>query len=220
MENLRIQKSGNQEPWTLEELRAGLENFYIKNGRYPTAPEVDAHPYLPSARTIERSFGGLVVLRKKLCLDTQTDMREGVHSSNRASMIGKRAHRIEQEVYKYLEEYFGKQFVHREYFFLDDKRTRADFFVYDKAEGFCVDVFYPSDKRNLIGCLNSKIAKYQGLQMNQYPVIFLQMNQELEQALLDTLIKNKKKKLLAGHSLLTLGSFKEFCKKREPLKVI
>ncbi len=216
MSYLRAQKMGNQEPWKLEELRDGLENFNTKYGRYPTAPEIDSYPYLPSARTIERKFGGVVGLRKTLGLDTQNDLREGEHSSKRASTISVRAHKVEQEVYTYLEKLFGRQFVHREYFFLDDKRTRADFFVYDNSSGFCVDVFYPSDRRNLTGCLNSKIAKYQGLQMNQYPVIFLQMNKDLDQNILDTVIRNKTKKLLAGHSLLSWDSFKAFCSKREP----
>lgn len=217
--NLRAQKTGNQKPWKIEELQAGLENFFEKYGRYPTAPEVDTHPYLPSARSIERRFGGLVELRKTLGLDTQTDLRAGSHSSKRAHMINTRAHRNEQGVYEFLIEHFSKHFVHREYFFLDDKRTRADFFVYDTSGGFCVDVFYPSDKRNLVGCLNSKLTKYQGPQMNQYPVIFLQMNKEINQTVLDALIENKKKKLLAGHRLFSWGSFKEFCSNRVPLKV-
>jgi hypothetical protein len=135
-----MQKAGGQRPWKLEELRAGLENFYIKNRRYPTATEVDTHPYLPSARSIERSFGGLVELRKVLGLDTQSDLREGAHSSARAYEINARAHRVEQEVYTFLEKRFGKQFVHREYFFLDDKRTRADFFGTIRQVAF-VDVF-------------------------------------------------------------------------------
>ena len=219
MGNLRIQKLGGQRRWNIEEIRAGLENFYLENSRYPTAPEVDAYQYLPSARSIERSFGGLIMLRKTLNLDTQSDLREGAHSSERAYKINERSHRVEQEVYEFLMERFGKQFVHREYFFLDDKRTRADFFVYDKASGFCVDVFYPSDRRNLTGCINSKLAKYQGSQMNQYPVIFLQMNKELDQELLDALIRNKKKKLLAGHYLYSWDSFTKFCGKRHPLGI-
>ncbi|PIY58336.1 MAG: hypothetical protein COY98_02870 [Candidatus Yonathbacteria bacterium CG_4_10_14_0_8_um_filter_43_17] len=217
MEYLRIQKPGGQKPWKVEELKAGLENFYIKNGRYPTAPEVDLHPYLPSARSVERCFGGLVELRKTLGLDTQSDLREGAHSSARAHRINNRAHKVEQEVYEFLKNRFGKQFVHREYFFLDDKRTRADFFVYDKTSGFCVDVFYPSDRRNLIGCINSKLAKYQWSQMNQYPVIFLQMNNDLDQELLDALIRNKKNKLQTGHYLYSWDSFTKFCEKRRPL---
>ena len=218
--NLRAQKAGNQKPWKIEELRAGLENFYEKHGRYPTAPEVDAHPYLPSARSIERRFGGLIELRKTLGINSQADFRAGAHSSARAHKINTRAHQNEQEVYEFLIERFGKHFVHREYFFLDDKRTRADFFVYDNMGEFCVDVFYPSDRRNLIGCLNSKLLKYQGPQMNQYPVIFLQMNNELEQSVLDSFVEHKEKKLLAGHLLLSWNSFKEFCNKRAPLHTV
>ncbi len=235
MNYLRAQKTGNQEPWTLEQLKAGLENFNTKHGRYPTAPEIDAHPYLPSARTIERKFGGVIGLRKTLGLDTQSDMREGAHSSKRASTINAQARKVKKEVLTYLSKVFGGQSVHREYFFLDDKRTRADFFVDDSKGGFCVDVFYPSDRRNLTGCLNSKLEKYQGLQMNpvrdcegsqhgpisngmnQYPVIFLQMNKELDQSILDAVIKNKKKKLLAGHRLMSWDSFTEFCNNREQL---
>ncbi len=219
MDYLRAQKTGSQAPWKLEELKAGLENFNTKHGHYPTAPEIDKYPYLPSARTIERKFGGVIGLRKTLGLNTQSDLREGAHSSKRASTINARAHRVEKEVYTYLEKLFGRQFVHREYFFLDDKRTRADFFVYDNSSGFCVDVFYPSDRRNLVGCLNSKLAKYQGPQMNQYPVIFLQMNKEIGQSVLDAVVKNKKKKLLTGHSLLSWDFFTEFCNKREPLMI-
>ena len=158
-------------------------------------------------------------LRKTLGLNTQADLREGAHSSKRAYKINERAHHVEQEVYEFLKERFGKQFVHREYFFLDDKRTRADFFLYDKTSGFCVDVFYPSDRRNLTGCLNSKLEKYRCPRMKQYPVIFLQMNKDLDQDLLDALISHKKNKLLEGHYLYSWESFKEFCAKRNPLKI-
>lgn len=219
MENLRLQKSGSRSPWKLEEIRAGFQDFFEKNGHYPTTPEIDTYPYLPSARSIERSFGGAVQLRKTLGIDSQADFRTGAHSSARAHMINTRAHLVEEEVYVFLKEYFGKQFVHREYFFLDDKRTRADFFVYDSESGFCVDVFYPSDRRNLIGCLNSKLAKYVGHQMNQYPVLFLQMNKELTQELLDSVVANKTNKLLSGHQLFTWGSFTAFCSKRKPLEI-
>lgn len=214
MENLRIQKSGNQKPWKLEELRAGFENFYTNNKHYPTAPEIDASPYLPSARTIERSFGGLVELRKALGLNTQTDLREGVHSSKRARTINLQANKATREVSEYLVKRFGADSVHSEYSFFDDKRTRVDFFIKDKSVGFCVEVLCPSGRRNLIGCINNKLARYQSQQMSQLPVIFLQMNKELDQELLDNVIKNKQKKLSAKQHLFSLDTFKEFCNKR------
>lgn len=52
--------------WDKEKIKEGFENFYKENGRLPTAPEVDNLDYLPSSRTIQRSFGGLQKIRKDL----------------------------------------------------------------------------------------------------------------------------------------------------------
>jgi hypothetical protein len=216
---LRTSKSGNQKPWTLEELSSGLQHFFNEKKRYPTAPEIDTFKYLPSARTIERSFGGLVALRKQLKLKTDFDLRSGQHSSKRARTINERAQKTEQVVYDYLKKHFGTEFVHREYFFTDDKRTRADFFIHDAQKGFCVDVFYPSDRRNLIGCLNSKLNKYTDDLMRQYPIIFLQMNKSMNQKILDSIIINKKKRLAEGQTLMSWELFQDFCKSRTPLHV-
>lgn len=217
--SLRAQRAGNQKTWTLENLKSGLEHFYKEHSRYPTTPEINAYQYLPSSKTIERRFGGVLGLRKDLGVAGQHDFRTGKHSSLRAKLINKRANETERSVYELLVDQFGKEFVHREYFFTDDKRTRADFFVYDRESGFCVDVFYPSNKHNLIGCLNSKIKKYRSLHMRQYPIIYLQMNSNLTQIELNMVIKNKKNKLPGGQELMSLDSFKEFCKSRKPLKL-
>src|SRR3989338_606573 len=218
---LRIQKAGGQIPWALPELKAGLEHFYKEHGHYPTATEVDAYRYLPSARSIERSFGGLIEVRKKLGLGDNHDFRTGEHSSNRARTINKRAYATERVVYDYLTDKFSKEFVHREYFFTDDHRTRADFFVYDSGKGFCVDVFYPASPRNLSGCLNIKLTKYTGLwAFLEYPVIFLQMNESISQTRLDEVLKAKKRPLPPGQYLMEWNTFKEFCSLRNPLKVL
>lgn len=216
---LRSQKTGKQIPWTSGELKAGFLHFFEEYKRYPTATEIDSYPYLPSARTIERGHGGLVTLRKKLGLGDDHDFRIGGHSSKRARIINNRAHKVEQEVYQYLVERFGVQFVHREYFFMDDKRTRADFFVHDSLKGFCVDVFYPSTTRNLSGCINSKLTKYQPELMQQYPVIFLQMNKNISQTQINDLLKRKKKSLGKGQTVMDWKSFAEFCSTRKRLSV-
>lgn len=218
--NLRKQKSGKQIPWTIEEIGAGLQHFNETHGHYPTAPEIDKYEYLPSARSIERSFGGVVAVRTKLGLGGQTDFRSGKHSADRSVMIAKRARKTEQAVHTYLCERFGSQFVHREYFFSDDKRSRADFFIFDKENGFCVDVFYPSNRRNLIGCLNSKLDKYLERSMREYPVIFLQMNEDIGQEVLDQVILKKSKKLLKGQYLMCWDTFAVFCSKRDALKTL
>lgn len=206
--------------WTLERIHSGLRRFYKEYKRYPTATEVDAYGYLPAARTIERRFEGLVALRKRLGLGTEHDFRAGSHSSKRAHTINNRARAVEAIVYEFLHKRFGKEFVHREYFFTDDHRTRADFFVYDGKGGFCVDVFYPSDRRNLNGCLNSKLTKYRSEYLREYPVIFLQMNDTISQQNLNMIIERKKRLLQKGQYLMSWPAFQHFCASRDALKVL
>ncbi len=208
-----------QKSWTLEEIAEGLKHFFKQNNRYPTAHEFDAYPYLPSGRTIQRSFGGLIELRRVLKLKSQNDFRTGQHSTERAKTISERAHKTENVVYGFLQDKFGKQFVHREYFFTDDKRTRADFFVYDSEGGICVDVFYPSNKANLTGCLNNKLDKYKSEYMRQYPVIFLQMNDDIKQTTLEEIVARKKKSLIKGQKLMAWDTFQEYCKSRKRLHI-
>lgn len=216
---LRTQTKGNQKSWNLEELKSGFEHFYKQHYRYPTAHEIDTYNYLPSARSIERRFGGLVAIRKLLKLNSDPDFRAGKHSSERARTINVRAHKTKILVYEFLIEKFNKEFIHREFFFTDDKRTRSDFFVYDNQEGFCIDVFYPKDRRNLIGCLNNKLLKYKTSDMRQYPVIFLQMNPDLNQDILNAVIKNKKNMWPSGQEIMSWDKFQNFIKSRKPLSI-
>ena len=206
--------------WTLERIQEGLSKFHTEHGRYPTATEFDDFSYLPRTKTIERRFGGLIELRKQLKLGGGNDLRTGEHSTNRARTINQRAHTMEKKVYDFLTKRFGRELVHREYFFTDDHRTRADFFVYDTKKGFCVDVFYPNSPRNLTGCLNIKLTKYANTaEMLPYPVIFLQMNGAIDQGALDNLIQKKKRGLGQNQYLMSWDTFQSFCTVRNPLKV-
>jgi len=206
--------------WPLQRIQEGLKRFHREHGRYPTATEFDTYEYLPRAKTVERRFGGLVALRKQLKLGTESDFRTGSHSSKRAHAINKRAHEQERVVYDFLVKRFGKEFVHREYFFTDDHRTRADFFVYDRAKGFCVDVFYPASLHNLTGCLNIKLTKYAGPKgLLPYPTIFLQMNEAMDQQTLNDFITRKKRGLAKDQYLMAWKGFVEFCAERKPLRV-
>ena len=209
------------EIWPLERIKSGLERFFKEYGRYPTATEFDEYAYLPRAKTAERKFGGLVALRKQLGLETAHDLRSGAHRSNLAELIGKRAHTEEQKVYDFLTKRFGREFVHREYFYTDDHRTRADFFVYDNTHGFCVDVFYARSLRNVSGCLNIKLKKYANVAaFMSYPIVFLQVNPEISQMDLDTLVERKKRGLGKQQALMSWDTFVGFCKGRTPLRVL
>lgn len=212
-------KGGASKGWKIEDVATGLEHFYKLNKRYPTAQEIDKFEFLPSSRSIQRKFGGIVNVRKQLNLSGQHNFTEGSHSSKRSFKINKRAHYTEKEIYRYLVNRFGTHFVHREYFPLDDRRSRVDFFVYHKQGAFLVDVFYPDSRPNLIGCLNSKMNKYKEAQ-NEYPVIFLQMNKEINSFELEDIVKNKKNKLKRNQYLMDIESFKSFCVSKDALEVV
>lgn len=205
--------------WDLKKIKKGLDIFYKKNKRYPTATEFDESEDLPSSRQIQRSFGGLINLRKELALSGQHDLTKGAHSSKRAVLINSRAHKLEQEVHNYLIKVFGVQFVHREFFFTDDHRTRTDFFIYYKDGYFSIDVFFAKDRHNLIGCLNSKLRKFEPRLMLEYPVIFLQMNDEISEDIMNDVVRKKKNKLGNKQYLMNMEQVKAFCKDKNPQKL-
>ena len=74
-------------------------------------------------------------------------------------------------------------------------RSQSDFYVYYKGGEFSIDVFYPDNRRNLIGCLNSKMRKYDTNLMSQNAIIFLQMNSKIDSLELESVVSNKKNKL-------------------------
>ena len=208
---MQRQKSAKRKGWQIDDLKKGFEMFRTMHGHYPASHEIDTFEHLPSSRSIQRRFGGLVNVRKHLDLKTSFDLRTGEHSSNRAKTINARAHKIEKEIYDYLVYAFGVEFVHREHFFTDDRRTQTDFFVYCKQGNFSVDVFFPSDKRNFIGCLNSKMNTYKNAPVIQYPVIFLQMNENISRKEIEDILKRKKNKLNKYQQVMIWPEFKEFC---------
>lgn len=195
--------------WNIENIREGFESFFNEYGHYPTAHEIDRYQKLPSSRQIQRAFGGLLNLRTKLNLDIK-DFTRGEYSSQRAYRINKRAYGVEKNVYNYLIETFGVEYVHREFFFSDDRRNRTDFYIYHKDGNFSVDVFFPNTLKVVNGCINSKLKTYGGLTI-KYPIIFLMMNDEIDEIELQTLIGNKKKKLSENQMIMNFNQFKKYC---------
>lgn len=210
----------NKVRWTIEKIAEGFQKFHDEHGRYPTAQEVDTYAHLPSSKQIQRNFGGLVAIREQLKLKGPTDFTKGSYSSTRAKEVGLRAHRTERTVYDMLVEHFGVQFVHREYFFVDDRRTRTDFYIHSKNGNFCVDVFFPKDKRNLTGCLNSKMRTYSHASMLEYPVIFVMMNEMITEEDVKKILAQKIKKLKKEQHVMTFGELQKYCKTKIPLRVV
>lgn len=204
--NLRKRTSHVEEKWTLENLRAGLDYFFEINNRYPTVKEVDVFEYLPTSRTIQRSFNGLMELRKTLGLNTPINHSSGVTRSKTAQDADKRAQIYEKEFYNYLISKIPEVRIH-EHKIIRPGDTAADFFIYTSdTKGIVIDLFYAVDIYSLCNVVNIKFKKYSSV---EFPVYFVLVgNEKITQEIIDQKIENRKNKLSGHIRVLTEESFK------------
>jgi len=174
--NVRLAKNGSQFPWTEEEILAGLSHFYKKHKRYPTAVEIDDYPYLPSARSIQRSYGGLVALRKKLLPNEVSDYTTGEYRKNIARKADARAKAYEEEFYYYLTKYFKEVSIH-EHKVIRPGNVNSDFYIYlNDNIGIVIDLFYAQDLRTLLKIVNIMLKRYALVKQDTYLIVVGNIN--------------------------------------------
>ncbi len=215
--------------WTQENIRLGVNMFFEEFNRYPTAEDFDNSKYLPSARQIQRAFGGLVNLRKLLKLDI-IDYGSGDSRSKQSSEIGERGKEAERIMESILINHFGEHFVHVEkplYKYVKDLelyngagKARSDFFVYHSGGVFCVDVFVARNMFTLKRIINIKAQNYQGLSLD----VFLVLADggvpcQISNFEIIKYCKNKTKQLDRNVVAVDSESFIKYIKTLKPLKV-
>lgn len=205
--DLRVSKTGDQLSWTKQEILAGLQHFYKLNNRYPTALEIDSFEYLPSSRSIQRSFGGLVILRKELIPNSQSDYTQGGYRSAIAKKTWDRAAKYEEEFYNFLTYHFEALTIH-EHKIMRPGNISSDFFVYlDERSGIIIDLFYAKDMFSVVGVINIKAKRYARL---SYPTYFILVgNNQISLQEISILVGNKKSPLPSHISVDTEAHFKE-----------
>mgnify|MGYP003392911516 CR=1 FL=1 len=193
--------------WDTESLRLGFQKFFETYKRYPNVKEVDKFEYLPTARTIQRSFGGMTALRQTLGLDTPWDHRSGETRAKVASVADKRAQVYEKEFYEHLVARVPEVRVH-EHKIIRPGDTAADFFIYtNNSEGIVIDLFYAADMHSLGGIVNIKSKKYSGV---KFPVYFVLVgNDKITQESIDRKMNNRKNILPLHIRVVTEANFKE-----------
>lgn len=195
----RLSKAGHQQNWTKEEVLVGLQYFYQINSRYPTAREIDNFQYLPSSRSIQRQFGGLVVLRKELIPESHSDFTRGTYRSSIAAETWQRAAQYEEEFYDFLCQNFDPVAIH-EHKVMRPGNVSSDYFIYlTPDKGIVLDLFYAKDLYSLRGVVTIKQKRYSSL---PYKVIFILVgNNDIEiQEIRDML--NRRKSPLPKHILV------------------
>ena len=206
--NLKKAQKGNQDTsWTIENIRDGFNYYFDLHGKYPTSLEVDLFEYLPSRRTLERFFGGIVEVRKTLQLETQSNYTTGEIRSKTAAEADKRAKIYEESFFNYLISKIPQTRVHEQKI-IRPGNIAADFFIYNSdISGIVLDLFYAANLNSLSGVVNYKTKKYSNI---QFPVFFILVgNDEITQELINSKIRNRKEVLPNHIKVLTEKNFKD-----------
>lgn len=157
--------------WTIEIIKAGIERFAHENGQFPTAWDFDRSPYLPSARQVQRAFGGLEQLRLQLGI-IELNYTKGELRSTRSLEGSLRGTKAEDELEVLLIKKFGEPFVHTQKRYYKDHRNRYDFFIYYKNGYVGVDIFTTARTEYIGPNIRHKIPKYRNVP-NDTPIWFV-----------------------------------------------
>lgn len=193
--------------WTWEKIKDGFEKYMKENGHFPTAYEVDSCGYLPASRSIQRTFGGLIDIRKRLKLDI-TNYSKGNIRSEIARQLNIDSKTQEDQIYKILSKRFGEESVHREKpIGLTDKyKIRTDFYVYSKNGNFAVDIFMPKHIKTLQKCIHQKINKII-LAQSKDLIYLVNLNTEISQEIVDEIMKHRKTKTPSMVKVVNIDKF-------------
>lgn len=177
--------------WTVENIRLAMERYKAEYGTYPGTRDFDTCEYLPTARQIQRRFGGVPKFKQLLDLDGDYNLTTGPVRAAVASNAFKRSYEYEEAFYLALIQQIPEEQVH------EQKRIRpgnvnCDFFIYnrsDKARSVVIDVFYAQNLFNMTGIINIKLKRYSSL---LYRTFFVSIGNGITQEDIERLVANKK----------------------------
>lgn len=193
-----------------KDYKAAFERYKQEFGDYPGAQDCDKCSYLPTARTIQRNFGGLINLKKSLGLD-ETDYRTGTRRITVAAEAMSKSYGSVMEAYQMLCGGFEPVQVHRDDFYLDNglSGARSDFGVYLNitigAEKIFIDVFYPANTKTMAGCINWKLSKIPEKVAER--IYLVCMNPSIEQDIIDSMKSRKINKVRDNIFIISFATF-------------
>lgn len=163
--------------WTTDIIKQGIDKFFDQHGNFPTAWDFDKTPYLPSARQVQRAFGGLEALRISLGY-SETNYTKGQLRRQRSIDGNTNGLAAEDRLEILLINRFGEPFVHTQKRYYKKLKNRYDFFIYAYDMHFGIDVF-TTQRREYIGPnIRHKLLKYKDIPPD-VPVYFIVASETL-----------------------------------------
>lgn len=159
---------------TQADLTAAIKKFKEENNREPTAQDFDADPSLPSARQVQRRFGGLAAVREAAGMEVK-NFTTGTTRAKVAKQSLDQSKKYEKELYERLHKKYHDTsgtttYVTREWAWQQwlpegqyYSNTRCDVCIDDRRTGhhIIVDFFYAKDMDSVYGSVRIKNKKYE-----------------------------------------------------------
>lgn len=131
-------------------------------------------------------------------------LSKGKHRSKIGFESNQRSKISEAKLRDILYEKFHEPFVHLEKPIDTEKKLRADFYVFNPIENFCVDIFTTETSHDLASNVYIKVRKYSHLREKMYLVL---LSEKLTEGDIALLTERKKNKLPENIELITLDNF-------------
>lgn len=205
------------EVWTKEKIKIGFERFLLAEGRLPTSSEIDNYEFLPSSRSIQRSFGGLVQLRKELGY-AENHFGKGEYRVKIAKRVGKRGFDAEDHLENILLTQFGEVFVHVQKGY-GANRSRFDFVVYAKNHTLGIDVFSSDSRQNIQKNIHMKLKKYVNAPVKVEKIFVVYPAGEIADSML-LITKNMVSLSATNIRVLFIDDFVKYLENIEPLATL
>lgn len=145
--------------WDLATIKSGIDNFIVEYGKMPTSNDFSSTNSLPSARQVQRMFGGLENLRKELGYEEQ-NFTKGTLRKKIAIEANTRGLDAEDAFEPILIEKFGEPYVHVQKRYYKGSKNRYDFLVYAKNHAFGIDIFTTSRSTYIVNNIRHKVIRY------------------------------------------------------------
>lgn len=193
---LHLQRMAN-EKYTKHQLNTNIQRFIAENGREPTAYDFDTTSYLPTARQIQRRYGGLKALRAEFGLSTLDHTTGAIRSKTAAQAVNNsqkdEATHHNRLVEKYSDPdnnvWVSRQYAYQQYIPGANYYANilCDTCIEDRPNNhrILIDFFSAKDEQSVGGSIRikaQKLAKYPPAFFYPYPtyeVLFVCLNPDL-----------------------------------------
>lgn len=139
--------------------KAAVEKFITINGYEPTSLDFDNTDYLPSARTIQRKYGGLPQFRQRIGLKT-IDFSKDATRSLKAKQSMEDCFKDENALFQDLLKQYGEDKVSSPVRVFARRGYTADIKLTMDGFSYLIDIFKPNSTHSFKACIAAKNKKY------------------------------------------------------------